>query len=298
MTDFRLHSPPGGNENGLAQRVGTYPAQEPLSPLGEEYAKHVLSLGTTFHGQDVQYGTDPHQSLTVFRASEPNGIVLVFFHGGGWTNGYKEWMYFMAPPFNAHGITMVSATYRLAPQYAFPVGWNDCADAVAWVHRMLMPSMGFTGGLFVGGHSAGAHYAALLAVTNDWRADRDLPTNLIDGCVPVSGVYRFGEHSGLAKRPRFLGSDPAMDERASPLVRLSPRCTPPFFLSYGSRDFPHLIRQAEEMVCALQAASVPVHVEVMEDCNHFEASVAAGDPSGPWVAKVVRWMRENRQPLE
>lgn len=295
MSDPTLHSHADENEDALALRLAAYPAQEPLSPVGEEYAKRVQSLGATLQGQDVPYGTDSHQTLTIFPAAEPNGLVLVFFHGGGWTNGYKEWMYFMAPPFNAHGITFVSATYRLAPQHVFPAGLNDCADAVAWVHRMLMPSMGSKGGLFVGGHSAGAHYAALLAVTDDWRAARQLPTNVLHGCIPISGVYRFGEQSGLAKRPRFLGSDPAMDDLASPLLRLSPGCTPPFFLSYGSRDFPHLIRQAEEMAGALQAASIPLHVEIMENCNHFEANIAAGDPSGAWATKVAQWMRQNRQ---
>lgn len=289
MTDLGTQSQTDERDDA---RLAAYPAQEPLSPLGEAYAKRVLSLGAGLRGEEVQYGAAPHQSLTIFRAPEANGIVLVFFHGGGWTNGYKEWMYFMAPAFTAHGVTMVSATYRLAPQHMFPAGWNDCADAVAWVHRTVMPSMGPKPRLFAGGHSAGGHYAALLAVTDDWRTQRDLPPDVLDGCVPVSGVYRFGEHSGLAKRPRFLGSDPAADSRASPVLRLSPRCTPPFFLSYGSRDFPHLIRQAEEMAIALRAASIPLHVEVIEDCDHFEANIAAGDPSRPWVAKAVAWMRK------
>lgn len=297
MTDLSLEFPADERHDALTQRarLAAYPPQEPLSPRADSYAKHVLSLGASVWGQEVQYGTDPHQSLTVFRASEPNGVVLVFFHGGGWTNGYKEWMYFMAPAFNIRGVTIVSATYRLAPQHLFPAGWNDCADAVAWVHRTLLPSMGPKVRLFVGGHSAGGYYAALLAVTDDWRADRHLPLDLLHGCVPVSGVYRLGEHSGLARRPRFLGSDPAMDDRASPLLRLSPQCTPPFFLSYGSRDFPHLIQQAQEMGRALQAASVPLHIEVIDDCDHFEASIAAGDPARPWVARVTGWMRSGGQ---
>lgn len=293
MMDHRSHDPPNERQD---ERLGAYPPQEPLSPLGEQYAKDVLALGASVHGQQVQYGSDPHQSLTVFRASEPNGVVLVFFHGGGWTNGYKEWMYFMAPAFNAQGVTMVTPTYRLAPQHVFPTGWNDCADAVAWVYRTLMPAMGTAPRLFVGGHSAGGHYASLLAVTDTWRIERDLPQDLLNGCVPVSGVYRFGAHSGLAQRPRLLGPDLAMDERASPILNLSTRCTPPFFLSYGSRDFPHLILQAQEMARALQAVSVPTHVEILEGCNHFEASMAAGDPSRPWVARTTQWMRDSRPP--
>ena len=276
-------------------RLAAYPAQEPLSPVGEAYSQKVLALGAAVQGRDVQYGPDPQQSLTVFSPADSNGIVFVVFHGGGWTNGYKEWMYLMAPAFNARGVTLVSATYRLAPRHIFPVGFNDCAEAVGWAHRTLMPSLGPRGRLFVGGHSAGGHYAALLAVTDDWRKARNLPTDLLDGCVPISGVYGFGEGSGLSMRPRFLGADPATDGRASPMLRLSAHCTPRFFLSYGSRDFPHLIQQAKDMTAALQAASVPVHVEVIEDCDHFEAGIAVGDHSRPWVAKAVAWMAERAE---
>lgn len=293
MTDLSI--PPKTDER-IDARLAAYPAQDPLSPLGEAYAKRILSLGAGLRGEEFQYGADPHQSLTVFRAPAANGIVLVFFHGGGWTNGYKEWMYFMAPAFTAHGVTLVSATYRLAPQHMFPAGLNDCADAIAWVHRVLMPSAGPSASLFVGGHSAGGHYATLLAVTDEWRKQRKLPRAVLDGCVPVSGVYRFGEDSGLAKRPRFLGSDAATDSHASPVLRLTPDCTPPFFLSYGDRDFPHLIQQATEMTAVLRAAGVPLQVEVIEGCDHFETSIAAGDPSRPWVAKVVAWMRDNAFP--
>ena len=106
-------------------RLAAYPRQEPLSPLGEAYSARVLALGEGVEGIDAHYGSDPHQSLTVFQADRPNGNVFLVFHGGGWTNGYKEWMYLMAPAFNAVGVTLISATYRLAPRHVYPAGFND-----------------------------------------------------------------------------------------------------------------------------------------------------------------------------
>ena len=177
-----------------------------LSPLGAGYAQRVLPLGQRVHGIEVDHGSDPYQTLTVFPADRPSGDVLVFFHGGGWTNGYKEWMYFMAPALNAQGVTFVSAGYRLAPAHVFPAGQEDCADAVAWVLQHIGEHGGNGERVFVGGHSAGGHYAALLAVTAGWRSVRGLPAQALAGCLPVSGVYRFGEGSGLSVRPRFLGT--------------------------------------------------------------------------------------------
>lgn len=196
----------------------------------------------------------------------------------------------MAPAFNALGVTLVSATYRLAPKHIFPAGYSDCADAVAWVYRTLKPELGENFCLFVGGHSAGGHYAALLAVAEQWRSERDLPSDLLAGCLPISGTYWFGPTSGLSMRPRFLGPDEVTDEQASPLPQVGTSLTPPFFLSYGSRDFPHLIKQSEVMVEALRTHGVPCDVSIILDADHFDAAFAAGDPGHPWIAEAYEWM--------
>ncbi len=271
-----------------------YPPQEPLSPVGAAYASRILARGAGVQGERFAYGDDPYQSLTVFRPAAPAGEVLVFLHGGGWTSGYQEWMFFMAPALLAQGITFVSAGYRLAPQQVFPAAVDDCADAVAWVVRHIGAHGGDPSRVFVGGHSAGGHYAALLAVTSGWRQARGLPAQPLAGCLPVSGVYRFGEGSGLSVRPRFLGTAADAESGASPLTRLEPAACPPFLLTWGSRDFPHLAAQAGTMAEALRAAQVPVQTLVLDGCDHFQASEACGDADGPWVAHAVAWMRHTR----
>src|SRR6516162_6559545 len=203
-------------------KIEDYPAQEPLSPLGRAYQERVLAAGHGVLGEEFAYGDSPWQRLTLHHAAQPSGPVLVFFHGGGWTSGYKEWMYFMAPALVAQGVTLVSAGYRLAPRHVFPAGFDDAADALAWVHRHIASHGGDPRRIFVGGHSAGGHYAALLAVSGAWREARSLPRDVLRGCLPVSGVYRFGADSGLSLRPRFLGSgnEAQVDVDASPLLRI------------------------------------------------------------------------------
>ncbi|MGE0311421.1 MAG: alpha/beta hydrolase [Lautropia sp.] len=274
-------------------RLDRYPPQEPLSPLGQAYHRQVLSLGEGVSGIDAQYGQDPYQGLTVFEPPAPNGDVLVFFHGGGWTSGFREWMYFMAPALTAQGVTFVSAGYRLAPQHVFPTGFDDCADAVAWVVRNIPRHGADASRVFVGGHSAGGHYAALLAVSAGWRSRRGLAPDALRGCLPVSGVYRFGADSGMATRPRFLGppGDGTVEIAASPLAQLQPHACAPFLVTHGSRDFPHLVAQAGEMVGALRAAGVPVQVDILDGCDHFEASLACGDPARGWPARAAAWMQ-------
>lgn len=276
-------------------KITDYPPQEALSPAGAAFAARILALGEGVQGEEHAYGADPYQSLSVHRPAKPNGDLFVYFHGGGWTSGYKEWMAFMAPAFLAQGVTFISAGYRLAPEHVFPAGLQDAADALAWAHKhVAMADPARPMRIFVGGHSAGGHYASLLAVAADWRARRGLPSDVIAGCLPVSGVYRFGEGSGLSMRPRFLGTgnEAAVDRSASPFDLIDASVCPPFLITYGSRDFPHLMVQAREMAQALREKGVAVQEHVIEGADHFDASVASGEHPGGWPALAAAWMRQ------
>lgn len=270
--------------------IAAYPAQEPPSEGMIIYHKHLMALAERLHGHEAQYGEDPYQSIVVFPAEKPSGKVLLFFHGGGWTNGYKEWMVFMAPALNKLGITFATAGYRLAPQHLFPVGLDDCAAALTWLGGHVAQFGGDPRQIFIGGHSAGGHYASLLSVNEGKRASQSQPA-LIRGCAPVSGVYYFGVDSGMAVRPRFLGApELGNDVLASPLLQLGDS-TCPFLISYGENDFPHLIRQAQEMAAALKEKGLSVQSLVLPGCNHFTASYAAGEEGGIWPDTLNGWMQ-------
>ncbi|MGD9924531.1 MAG: alpha/beta hydrolase, partial [Pseudorhodoplanes sp.] len=177
----------------------------------------------------------------------------------------------------------------LAPQFLFPAGVEDCADALKFLSDAADEFGYDRDRIFAGGHSAGGHYAALLAVRDDWQGARGLPVDVIKGCLPISGVYRFGEGSGLSARPRFLGNEGSgTDQAASPILHI--RRTPPFLIAYGDKDFPHLRVQAQEMAAALAAAGGEVETILMPERDHFTASLAGGEADGPWVRDALRFI--------
>jgi acetyl esterase/lipase len=270
-------------------RIDEYPPQEPFSPAGAAYAEEVMRRGGEIACEDYWYGEDPYQGIGVHVADNPNGTVLAFVHGGGWTSGYKEHMNFMAPAFTLAGVTFITLGYRLAPQQTFPAGVEDIASGLAWLYRNVGRFGGNSRRIFIGGHSAGGHYTPLLAVRRDWQAGYGLPQDAIRGCLPISGVYEFGEGSGLSARPRFLGDDPENDRRASPIHNIQGR-PPPFFMAHGSDDFPHLITQAQRMEQALRAVDGAVERVVLDGRNHFSACYAAGEREGPLVPRMLAWM--------
>ena len=269
----------------------SYPPQEPFSEIGAKYHVRVQELGAGIDGETFAYGDDHYQEVAVFASPRPNGNVVAFMHGGGWTSGYKEWMTFMAPPLNAAGITFVSMGYRLAPGVTWPNAIEDAAAATAWVHGNIAGFGGDPGRIFVGGHSAGGHHAAWLAVRKDWQGPAGVPEDVVRGALPVSGVYDFTEGNGMPARPRFLGEEGANEHDASPLHTIAR--TPPFFMAWGDTDFPHLIVQAEAMADAWRAAGGAVETLCLAGCDHLGASYACGDPGAPWLAGLLGWIENN-----
>jgi arylformamidase len=271
----------------------TYAQTEAIPPAAAAYRAEALRRGEGVQGIDVRYGDDLCQRIALFVPPKPNGAVLMYMHGGGWTSGFKEMLAFMAPPLLQAGVILASAGYRLAPAHLFPAGFEDAGRAFAWLHRNVQAHGGDSRRLFVGGHSAGGHYAALLAVRRDWQEANGLPADAVRGALPVSGVYDLTASGGLSQRPRFLGpADSGCERDASPIFNI--RGTPPAFLmAHGSEDFPHLMRQAAEMEAALRRAGGAVARLVLDGRTHFTASLATAEPQAPWIARALKFMESN-----
>jgi len=115
----------------------------------------------------VKYGKAARQYAMVVRGpSSVPGRYAFYFHGGAWTFGRPEDFVPAAIPWLELGYTVVLPSYRRPPQVGLHGIVADCRAALA----QLAPEEKVTH-LHVGGISAGAHLAALLALKpNWWRA--------------------------------------------------------------------------------------------------------------------------------
>jgi arylformamidase len=128
---------------------------------------------------DVRYAAGPRCCLDVFPAAA-GAPVFVFIHGGYWRALDRKMFAFLAEPFQAAGITVVMPSYDLAPAVQVADILAEMRAAVAWAVAKLAPSR-----LVVGGHSAGGHLAAMLAIEQAERGD----TGPISALVGVSGAF-------------------------------------------------------------------------------------------------------------
>jgi len=77
---------------------------------------------------DIQYGTDARQTLDLYvpvgSAYRP---VVMFWYGGMWTKGSKDWYRFVGAALASSGYVAILPGYRLYPQARFPQFIEDGA---------------------------------------------------------------------------------------------------------------------------------------------------------------------------
>ena len=274
--------------------------QPPLYPqVAEDYARRALELSAAAVRQteriaDVPYGDLAEQRLDVYpaRASQPGGsAVLVFFHGGAWTNGYKEWVALLAPPLNAAGIALVAPSYRLAPQSKWRDMLDDCSAAIAWVHANIHRHGGDPQRMAIGGHSAGGHLTSLAVLQGEGLRARGVPPAAIVACLPLCAPLdiRYPDAqpgSGEERTHQMILGDRAEAASASPICHLHD-AMPFMLLAHARDDLPRIVVGNESIAQALRQRDC-AHETLLLDGDHFAPALAAGDAQSPWTARVIQ----------
>jgi len=186
---------------------------------------------------NIAYADNPRRTLDVYvpcPAASPAPVV-VFFYGGGWASGSKAMYRFVGAALAARGVLAVIPDYRLYPKVRFPAFVNDAAEAVAWTHANAARYGGDPHRLFLMGHSAGAHIAALLALDASYlRSVRLSPRRDLCGVIGLAGPYDFLPLHDATLEAIF-GAE-AEWPRSQPINYVSPQA-PPMLLLAGRDDF-------------------------------------------------------------
>ena len=260
-----------------------------------EQSKKVVANSRT--ALDIPYGDDFFQKLDIFLPDDETLTdlpVLIFYHGGAWRHGFKEWQGFMAPPITSLPAILVSPNYRLAPDTKYPDSFQDVIDAIVWVYRNILPYGGDKRRIFVGGHSAGGHLSALAALRPDLILANLIPKDTIKGCFPLSAPLdlRLSECQPGGRRERliklFLKSDD-QDHEASATEHTAGNKVP-FFLAWGSEDLPELPGHNKLMVERMQQEDCIFEHHVFEGFSHFDTHKSCQNEDYLWVQKVRDWL--------
>lgn len=239
--------------------------------------------------RDVRYGSGERQVIDVAPVPDSGSPLLVFFHGGYWQGLSKEIFHFVAEGFLEQNIAMALVNYPLAPAAGMDEIVASCRDAVVHLYRHAGDYNCSERRIFVCGHSAGGHIAAMLFATDWGRIASDLPPNLVKGGCALSGLFDL-EPIRLSYLNKVLGMDEAAARRNSPL-HMTPAYKNPFIASVGALESEEFHAQSESLATEWSSKDVPTQMLIADGANHFTMLDHLTDKQSRLNREIVEMVR-------
>ncbi len=232
--------------------------------------------GFTVHSGN-RYGPDVRHALDVYVPKQLSGPlpVVVFFYGGSWRRGERADYLFAAEALTSRGYVAIVPDYRLFPDVRFPAFVEDGAKAVRWVLDHVADFGGDPGRLYLMGHSAGAHIAAMLTVDESYLAAVGVPANTIRGTIALAGPYAFYPSRTANVAPIFAHL--ADENTARPIVFVDGD-EAPMLLLHGDDDDTVFPFNTIELSKAVRDAGGSARHIIYPDVGHLGILFALGRP--------------------
>ena len=245
--------------------------------------------------RDIVYDRAHQLALDVYRPRDArHAHVVVFFYGGSWKSGKRQWYHWAGEALAKRGIVVVIPDYRLWPKVRLGGFMQDAAHAVAWTHAHASEYGGNPSSLLLMGHSAGAHIGALLATDGHWLAEVGMQPRQLAGFIGLAGPYNFLP----LKDPDFVdmfGSTHEAQLRSQP-VHFVDGDEPPMLLMQGSADKVVSPRNATSLAAAMQRVGETAEVKVYPDIGHAAILLAISQPfrgKAPVIDDAVAFIRSH-----
>ncbi|MET9514737.1 alpha/beta hydrolase [Streptomyces sp. NPDC002994] len=220
--------------------------------------------------------------LDLWLPDEPQGAlpVIVYIHGGAWRTGTRTDMGprlrgWRPGPFARlaqAGFAVASLDYRLSGEALYPAQLDDVTAGLAWLNARAAELGLDTRRIVTWGESAGAHLAALLALTAP-----------VSGCVAWYGPTDLTALPAQSAPGAYDAADPRTPEalligaaiadapdraRAASPVTYVTATAPPFLILHGTDDSAIPLAQGEELAAALRDAGVEVDFQPVPGADH------------------------------
>ncbi|XP_057326340.1 kynurenine formamidase [Microplitis mediator] len=139
---------------------------------------------------DIAYGPTELMKYDYYGTNLPNDApVLIFIHGGYWQECSKEMAGFHIKQLVSKGIKVFNLGYNLCPQVTLSNLVTETRTGIEEILKVCR-KMGCKG-VWVAGHSAGAHLAASLLYDREWLTaiKQSKQLNLLKGLILIAGIY-------------------------------------------------------------------------------------------------------------
>ena len=246
---------------------------------------------------DIEYGVGKPQSLDVYVPQKPAAgarPLFVFWHGGRWTFGDKQDYRFVGAALAEQGYVVVIPNYRHYPQVKMAGFMADAASAALWAVAHAPDYGADPQQLYLMGHSAGAHMAALLALDTSHFAAVGQTAPPVRGVVGLSGPYDFLPFTDDDMRDMF---GPVEKYPLSQPINFARADAPPMLLVHGLKDDTVWPKNTRNLASALSARNVRVTLKFYPKLVHADTVAALSSTvrgRAPTLADIVAFVDNNQ----
>lgn len=257
---------------------------------------------------DICYSTSSVKNfLDLYVPKKKNFPVVLFIHGGSFVTGdRKDSLYAnIGEAFQMNGIGCAVISYRLSSDSVWPAQPRDAASAVRWLYDHIEEYGGDRNNVFVVGHSAGGHLAALLAADTSYFHDARVGATGVRGFIvmgtmlsdagslhnitPENELQLFRDHwffKIFGSRENFIQS--------IPLYHIHPHMSPMLcLLASGEVDGSYKIESAVEFGEKSRPFGVSFSYEVIPDRTHMGLVERMIEPEDISMQKILQFISEH-----
>lgn len=254
--------------------------------------------------ETVAYGEDPRQRMDLFGpfGDQRPAPVLVFLPGGGWRTHARSDVWNLPAFARRQGLLFACADYRAMPGNGARAQAEDAAAAVAWIKSNAGSRGGDPDRLFVMGHSAGGHLAALINCDPVYLARHGLSPSDLAGVIGLDGAcYAAAEqrrflqaHSRTAEFFEVLFEGRMEDFTPADRIQASTPSAPMLLLYAAAR--PYAAEQNMAFSRALTAAGRPHRLYPDRQATHISMAEEFGRYGDRPTRVAAEFIRTGRLP--
>jgi arylformamidase len=235
--------------------------------------------------KDISYGSTGRECLDIFPSAKPLSKTLVFIHGGYWQRFDKSLFHFIAGAFSVYGNTTVLINYPLAPDVTMDQIVKSCSDAIKWISKNVESYNGNPDQLYIAGHSAGGHLAAMLMTIEE----KQKYTAGIQGVCSISGLFNLRPIQ-LSNINDALQMDTEVAIRNSPVFK-EPVAPCPLLVAVGGAETNEFLDQSNELYNKWKNKTASTELITLPGLNHFSVLDSFCDANSLLHQSMCRMMK-------
>lgn len=267
---------------------------------GCAFKRVTRSKNITYLSADSTNNTAP-QKLNVFAPHKRDSLkeVLIFIYGGSWKSGKKSLYSFFGNRMARKNVVTVIIDYPKSPKANYDEMATDAAMAVKWVKENIERYGGDPQNIFISGHSAGGHLAALITVRNEYF-DKLSIVSPIKGAILIDAagldMYGYLKEKKFTEDNTYVQTftnNPATWKEASPLYHLH-QGMPPMLIYCGGKTYPSIEVSNEKFVVALKSLGYHPAYHILKGKKHKRMITQFLNSGNQRYKEIIEFMRKEK----